>query len=102
MKPTMLVLAAMAVMQAVSLADSWLKPKSLIAGSEKDLDSVVQMSVDGDRHAIAELLMQGIVAISPAKRLPIFMTGGAFMSGKVEFRFRGGTVKYWTLQESIE
>jgi hypothetical protein len=78
------------------------KPKSLIAGSEKDLDSVVQMSVDGDRQAVEQLLLDGTIALSPAKRLPIFLTGGEFMSGKVEFRFKGKTVNFWTLQESIE
>jgi hypothetical protein len=75
MKTSILVVAALAIMQAVTLADSWLKPKFLIAGSEKDLDSVVQMSVDGDRQAVEQLLLDGTIALSPAKRLPLFLTG---------------------------
>jgi hypothetical protein len=103
---TMAILVAIVLMQASSLAGTWLKPESLFAVSEKDLDAVLKMLVvDKDTEAAAQMMAEGKVMESASKRQAIIQTNLGFesgLSGTIEFRFRGKTQKFWTTSEYIE
>jgi hypothetical protein len=90
---TIAAIAVTALMQAPSFAGTWLKPESLIAVSEKDLDSVIQiLLVDKDAKAADQLMADGKVRESASKRQEIVQTNRGSDSGligKIEFRFKG-------------
>jgi hypothetical protein len=74
---TMAILVAIVLMQASSLA--WLKPESLFAVSEKDLDAVLKMLVvDKDTEAAAQMMAEGKVMESASKRQAIIQTNLGF------------------------
>jgi hypothetical protein len=76
---TMAILVAIVLMQASSLAGTWLKPESLFAVSEKDLDAVLKMLVvDKDTEAAAQMMAEGKVMESASKRQAIIQTNLGF------------------------